>query len=79
MIVLNYLIVGLVTVFGVALIHLIIAEQKGYDALKYWNTHDLIFKDSDLIKAIFGLMIWPIRVIEFIATNNLYELYDRKY
>lgn len=73
-----YLIVGLVCTILVGAVHLWQAESEGYEALDYWTEHNDM---SDVIMGefMFGLCIWPIRIVEFI--NSLpyyYELYERK-
>lgn len=78
-----YLIVGFITVVGVLSIHLIRAELKGFAAFDWWDKHDPLYgetRESFLIKFLFGMMIWPIRVIQFVMEiEDLYEAYDRKW
>ena len=78
-----YLIVGFITVFGVLSIHLIRAELKGFAALDWWDKYDPLYgetRESFLIKFLFGIMIWPIRVMQFMMEiEDLYEAYDRKW
>lgn len=78
-----YLIVGFITVVGVLSIHLIRAELKGFAALDWWDKYDPLYgetRESFLIKFLFGMMIWPIRVIQFMMEiDDLYEAYDHKW
>ena len=77
-----YLIVGFITMFGVTLIHVIRAELKGFAAFDWWDKHNPPYREtieSSLIKFLFGMMIWPIRVIQFMmGIEDLYEAYDQK-
>lgn len=77
-----YLIVGLITIFCVVSIHLIKAELKGFAAFDWWDKHNPQIgetRESSVVKFIFGLMIWPMRVIEFVESiDDLYKAYDRK-
>ena len=78
-----YLIVGLTTIFGVVSIHLIRAELKGFAAFDWWDKHNPPYeetRESSLIKFLFGMMIWPVRVMRFMMEiDDLYEAYDRKW
>ena len=78
-----YLIVGYVTIFCAMLIHLIRAESKGYAAIDWWDKNNPIqmydATGTTVIRFLFGIMIWPIRVIQFLTSiSDLYELYDHK-
>lgn len=85
---LGYLVIGLLSVYGAALIHLVKAEMKGYAALDFWVKHsEGLKKHSEGLKAavtshyvVLGLMIWPERLVNFVCNlaPEWYELYDLK-
>ena len=69
-------------IWGAAVIHLVMAETKGYDAVKWWYTHeDEVYNQSDniVLDVIFGIIIWPVRLAQFMnVINDYYEMYDLK-
>ena len=82
---LQWIMNGTIAVFITALIHVVVAEFKGYEALKWWEEHDLnIFKDHTrfeiTINILFGLIIWPVRILEWLMfyIPKLYNVYERK-
>ena len=83
--ILTWLISGVIVVSITGLIHLITAEMKGYKALEWWNKHgDDIFKGYTrfhiALKLIFGLLIWPVRVLEYLLfyIPKLYNSYEHE-
>lgn len=78
-----WMVLGIITAFVVSVIHLVRAESKGYNALEWWDEHssDLfkMYTPFDYtIKCIFGLVIWPIRILSFlmITIPELYKHYE---
>lgn len=70
---------GLFTISAAVTVHLIRAEQKGYNPWTYWDKENsTVFKEKHwLVKFIFGLMIWPIRLYQFVKDiPNLYDRYN---
>lgn len=84
--ILGYAVIGYLAILAAVLIHVISAEKDGYEALKYWmdnlnvvNEAKCIVK-NDTLRLIYGLMIWPVRLVEFWSSiPSLYEQYDLKY
>lgn len=72
-----YLVIGIVLIFITAFIHLVRAEQKGYEALEWWNNQE---STCDPVSFFAGLIIWPIRLYQFIfiTVPDLYETYELK-
>ena len=77
-----WMVIGAIATFVVSAIHLVRAESKGYNALEWWNKHGpAIFRGctpSDVVlKTLFGLVIWPIRLLSFvlITVPELYKHY----
>ena len=75
-----YLLVGLIAIFSAGVIHLIRAERKGYDAINWWNEHNIIAEaDYLVLRLIFGTIIWPVRLAQFIMDlPEYYGMYDLK-
>ena len=75
-----YFILGIIAIYVSAFIHLVQAEFRGYDALKFWNELLQDLKEEiTFIKFLFGLFIWPIRFVEFWDTvPKLYNSYEFK-
>ena len=78
---LGYLVLGLVLIYGAAIIHIIRGELIGYAVIDYWTKHGEDVRDLVTGEAyILGLLIWPERFI-YIVCNMIpqfYELYDLK-
>lgn len=75
----EYLSIGLISVYLTAVVHLIRAEIKGYAACDWWNKFKSGVGKVPISSYIFGLMIWPIRLAEFIVViPDLYETYELK-
>lgn len=76
-----YLAAGLLTIYGVAFMHLVQAEMKGYAALDWWaDNGDYINQAADPTAFVLGVIIWPVRCYEFCVQTvpELYSLYDLK-
>lgn len=84
LVVLGWMLMGYIVVCTTAAIHLIRAERRGFKALDWWDRNGSsiasVLKSSDGKASImFGLLIWPERLIEFASTlPELYEMYERK-
>lgn len=75
-----YYLTGFVMIYGAAVVHLIRAEMKGYDAIKYWDKHQLGLTYDDLPAMLIGITIWPVKLIQFLSeTDYYYSLYDIKW
>ena len=78
---LGYIILGIICIYGVAAVHLATADIRGYKALEWWTEEKGKRLRADTTKkdVIIGVLIWPIRLIEFInVIPDLYTLYERK-
>ena len=75
-----YLVFGVVSVYGFATAHLVMAERSGYDAIKWWMSNKDSLDTSVDGNFFIGLLIWPVRLIEFVfqTVPALYEQYDLK-
>lgn len=77
-----YLLIGIVTMYVEAFMHLYLAERNGYEAIKFWSENGPVILGSvDNLPGqyILGVIIWPVRAIEFaLATPQYYELYELK-
>lgn len=78
--VLDYVVIGFVTVCAVVLMHILRAERRGYRAFNYWE--DEVFPNMSRISSrqwVWSITIWPIRVWQFIAISHvLYEAYRHR-
>lgn len=78
--VLEYCVIGLVTLFGVVIIHFYQAEKSGFKCIEWWNKHvDIISTDDISVDVIIGLLIWPYRIYQAIKYTfpELYSMYER--
>ena len=65
--ILGYLVIGFVAIYATAVIHVIRAESLGYNCAEWWIDFMQEFEDDvTAIKYIIGLIIWPLRLAEFI-------------
>lgn len=81
----GYLAIGYASLFAAIMIHMIKAEKAGYDCLDWWSKrianyyprqHDNLIDGNFII----GMIIWPIRLAQFIADiPKYYEEYGFKY
>ena len=80
LVVLLYLLLGVVVSYGVILAHIIMSEMKGYKSIEWWAKHNSdTRKDISWKEVIFGLIIWPVRIIQFLLSiQKLYEVYSQK-
>ena len=83
--ILMYLLIGFGTLYAVILLHLIKAEKEGYAAFEWWHRRnenmspDFYIANSEKLSFVLGMIIWPIKVTNFIINiPNYYEQYDRK-
>ena len=81
-----WMLYGIIGSYITALIHLIVAERKGYKALDWWEQHGSdIFKGYTrfqiALNVSFGLIIWPVRILEyiFVYIPDLYNHYEYKH
>lgn len=79
-----YLVIGYITIFVTIIIHIVRAELKGYEALKwfeeYSSENEIISGPNDAMDVLIGFTIWPIRELQFIFITipKLYEAYELK-
>lgn len=77
-----WILIGAFMMWLAAFIHLKTAEQKGYKALEWWfNNINQLLDDDDQkyfgIRFGFGLVIWPVRFIQFtLDLKYYYSVYD---
>ena len=70
---------GCITIFTVLLVHVIRAHMKGYNALDWLaeNCADPMDTPKEVLRFIFGLIIWPVRLYTFIRQIPwLYTQYE---
>lgn len=76
---LGYLCVGVVLIFTISFLHVLISIGKGYsiDTInKVLNR--AISESTTIVSIIWGIFIWPIRIIQFISSQKyLFEAYDQ--
>lgn len=82
MIILQWWIAGLIVMSITTIAHLIRAEMKGYEALK-WHAENDPFTESKpkiIFSLVLGLTIWPVRFCEAICDlfPKWYSKYERK-
>lgn len=82
--VIGYLLSGVVAMSIAAIIHLVTAEKKGYEAIEFWYIKGapvaFDYCKENKHSVIFGLIIWPVRLVQFyMDTKEYYELYNLKY
>lgn len=77
-----WILAGYLTMFVAMYVHLVTAEGKGYKALEWWMTNLSLMMEGDDqkyfgIKLIFGLVVWPVRFIQFtLDLGYYYSMYD---
>lgn len=79
-----WMVIGYVIITGILIIHIILANRKGYDAFRWLD--DYIAWKSSLIGSrfeyvcglIIGFLIWPVRLIIFIM-RDASSIYDDGY
>ena len=80
--ILLYFLLGILAFSLTLIIHIMIADLKGYDALEWWNKHTTVsWKVSlrDFVIIVFGIILWPITTVIFILTSkNFYKNYKRQ-
>lgn len=70
-----YTLIGLVSSFVAALIHIITAMKMGYKVIEYWNDHPV--SNGCWPHILVGILIWPIRLIQFIMRiDDWYIAYE---
>ena len=78
---LGWMLLGFVVIFTTIFIHVLMAEKRGYRALKWLSCASKkanFNTDHTVIKLIFGLLIWPIRLTQFLMKlPNYYSKYER--
>lgn len=79
----GWILTGLIGCYGVSIGHLLIAESKGYEAIKFWeNNTDRILEqyDTSMSGLIMGVLVWPIRIWRFLTVivPYGYENYELK-
>ena len=79
---LMYLLVGVIVICGMAAVHLVRAELKGYKAIEWWNENTplrVVYSRQNMSNIIMGVAIWPVRTIQAFDTfKKYYDLYERK-
>lgn len=77
-----YLLIGMATLYVEAVMHLVMAEKQGYEAIKFWSENGSVILESDSnlpANFLIGIIIWPVRAIQFaMGVQQYYELYDLK-
>lgn len=80
-----YLLMGPVMIFIAALIHIIKAERKGFDALSCWSELEIdsLIDEGYITKINFivNMIFWPYRLLTLILIDMkyFYEQYPIKY
>lgn len=70
-----YTLIGFVSIFVAALIHINTAMKMGYKVIEYWNDHPV--PNGCWPRFLVGVLIWPIRLIQFImCIDDLYIAYE---
>ena len=70
-----YILIGFVSAFVAALIHIITAINMGYKVIEYWNDHTV--SNECWPHVLVGMLIWPIRLIQFVMSiDDLYMAYE---
>ena len=75
-----YLIVGIVTILALSVVHMVRAITRGYSIETIATVHmkmnsDFISscnKSSVIAKYVWGILIWPIRAVQFIIDEEKY-------
>lgn len=79
---LGWMLGGLLIMYVVVFTHLLIMERKGFAACDWWRERIpgmLNGINYKVIRFIFGLIIWPIRLIQFLMfIPDTYETYETK-
>ena len=79
---LGWMLLGFVVIFTTVFIHVLMAEKRGYRALEWlgraskkanFNTNHIV------IRFIFGLLIWPVRLTQFLMKLPYYYSKYEKY
>ena len=76
-----WMMIGFCVIYVVIIVHLVRATMKGYDAMGWWkrNSPPLFGSSDHVSQTTLGLMIWPIRLYEFISSiPQYYEEYELK-
>ena len=76
-----WLVLGIASIGIAAVAHVILAEKRGYEALKFWGEVELekISTREVVVKIIFGLLIWPVGLINFMMDlPKYYDMYELK-
>ena len=78
---LGWVLLGFVVVFTTIIIHVLIAEKRGYRALKWLGCASKKANsntDHIVIRFIFGSLIWPVRLTQFLMKlPYYYSKYER--
>ena len=78
---LGWMLLGFVAIFTTIFIHVLMAEKRGYRALKWLSYASKKAKfntDHIVIRLIFGLLIWPVRLTQFLMKlPNYYSKYEK--
>lgn len=74
----GYLLIGLLLLYMTVLIHMVKAENAGYRCFDYWDElTSIMMEDVTCTSFILGLIIWPIRLAEFVSyIPELYKQYE---
>lgn len=77
---LGWCILGYISLFVIVCTHMVKSYMKGYDSMKWWEKHTADFKKNTnhkMVRFICGLILWPMRLIEFVnCIPKLYEQYE---
>ena len=78
---LGWMLLGFVVIFTTIFIHVLMAEKRGYKALKwlsYASKKANSNTDHIVIRLIFGSLIWPVRLTQFLMKlPYYYSKYER--
>lgn len=81
--ILLYILVGMGMLLLTFIIHIIIADLKGYDAMQWWEKHTTFISwrisISDLFIILGGWALWPVSIALFIlCRKEFYKNYRRQ-
>lgn len=74
-----YVVIGIVALFLASCIHIFKALRMGYSIETIRSVLDLdsVYERTNIARIILGLLIWPIRLIQFImAQEDYFMLYE---
>lgn len=86
MLLLGYIVLGFVAIFGTATGHIYRAENRGYKAIEWWDAYGKLPGECYMIPGkpklsfVLGTLIWPVKLANMLTIlsecYNEYELKD---